>query len=180
MVCLRLRHGFAGARACVPLTGEENMPGLRLLALAVALLAAWAGAGESATAQVARVDRLEVVDHGLFQLRTGERTAAPGTATGWATAASAATLLERTDRVPARRGVAFGVRYIVAGSDTGIGVSLTVTWRFPEPGLKNPATGNVYRQQTTEIDARVGMPGASLYILEEDWEFLPGTWVVEV
>ena len=156
------------------------MPGLRLLALAVALLAAWAGAGASAAAQVASVDRLVLLDHGLFQLKTGQRAAAPGTATGWVTAAEAATLVERTDRVPARQGVSFGVRFFVVGPDTGSDVSLAVVWRFPEPGVKNPATGNVYRQQTTEIDARVGMLSVALYLFEEAWEFLPGTWAVEI
>jgi hypothetical protein len=156
------------------------MRGLRLLTVAVALLAAGVGTSPPVGAQAARIDRMEPVDHGTFQLQVGPREAAPGTATGWITVGQAATLLDGTGRVPARLGVSFGVRFRVGGPRVGEIVRLNAIWHFPEPGLKNPGTGNVYRQQTTEIEVGSGTINGTFYRLDEAWELLPGTWVIEI
>ena len=156
------------------------MPRLRWLTFALALLAAGLGTGAPATGQIPQVERLELVDHGVFQLQTGSRTPAPGTATGSAAEGEGATLIERTGRVPARAGVSFGIRFRVVGPGNGDFVFLDAVWLFPEPGMANHATGKAYRRQTTNMRVALGTLSGSFYLFEEPWELLPGTWGVEI
>src|SRR5712691_8843920 len=69
-----------------------------------------------AHAQTARVDRIEVVEYGIYRTETTKRTETPGTAGGYVRTLTNIRNSEVTRTVPARPGVRFWFRYNVIGA----------------------------------------------------------------
>ena len=84
-------------------------PGRRAFAAALFLVLSCGGAA----AQVARIDRAEVIEDGRYTLTPGPGGSVP-----------AATLVEASDVVPAQVGAQFGFRYILAGEPPEAPVNL--------------------------------------------------------
>lgn len=127
------------------------------------------------------VTRIDVLDFGLYSATTNKQQAAPGSAAGTMNIVGNIAFYQHTDKVPARVGTRFGVKYAVVGSPDGAEVELQVVWRLPEPGLRNPKTGNVYREthqtMTRVIGDRDNVRG---YSLDAEWELVPGNWTLEL
>ena len=135
-----------------------------LLHLASALvLLCWSVAGSSA-----EVRGIDIMEFGIYEL---SRTRASGTEIA---------LVERTDRVPAVLGSAFGVRYHIDGSPLGGEVTITVITKFPEGGLENPETREVRRQDRRDLTSAIGDVRFLGYALSKDWEVVPGQWAFEL
>jgi hypothetical protein len=142
-----------------------------LLASALSMIAA--------TAQSAQVDRIEITEYGLYELKTVKKSDAPGVASG-VLLITEGRLIKRTTTIPAKRGVAFGYTVRLYGSPEGATVTVRDVNIVPEPGLRNPKTGNaVYREEAT-YTRKIGETFRSDYQLSYDWTLVPGKWVFQL
>jgi hypothetical protein len=84
-----------------------------------------------------------------------------------------------TTTVPMRRALHFGFRYRVDGSVAGDAVELTLAVRFPAAMQPIPEGQPLTKHErgTTLADGTVSFTG---YSFDQAWEFVPGTWTLEV
>lgn len=92
------------------------------------------------------VRTLHVLVAGTYRAETAKNVPTAGT-TGLVNFVRNVELLERTTSVPARRGVRFGLRYLVEGLP-GTSVDITFTVRFPPAGLRDPVGGRRHLRST--------------------------------
>lgn len=130
-----------------------------------------------ADAEADCIRSLHVVEVGTYRAETKKNVPTAGT-TGLVNVVSNVVLLERTTSIPARRGVRFGLRYLVDGM-AGAPVDMTFTIRFPPVGLRDPVGGRRYLRSTHSRSIPAGIRLYREYQLEYDWEIVPGTWYFE-
>jgi hypothetical protein len=125
------------------------------------------------------VSGAEIVDSGIYEAATGPTVKTETIADGQAHRLHDKTLKESTDRVPARRGVGFGFRYVLRGLPDG--ASQRVRIRVLHPPLTNPETGKTIDESVWNDDAWIGRPNWHAgWIMDESWELVPGRWVIQV
>jgi hypothetical protein len=149
---------------------------MRFLLIAAVLLAAPA----AATAGDIRVERIDIVDAGIYTVATGEETADPDAPTGTIAAPTTATLVEATTAIPGRRGLEFGLRYVIVGEPAGAEVSLDFVIAYPAPGLVDPAEPEPLRESRFTRPKQIGETIYLGYGFENDWEIVPGEWRFEI
>jgi hypothetical protein len=133
-----------------------------------------------AHAQTARVDRVDVVEYGIYAAEKTKQTDTPGVVAGHTSTVTNIRNKEVTRSVPARREVRFGFRYNVIGAPTGAQVSMTVVHKFPKQGLRRPgAAETVYREEYT-TSKTIGEESYTGYHFDNDWELVPGAWTIEL
>ena len=142
--------------------------GLSLAALSLAVLASGA--------QAAEVERIDVVDKGIYEIVTGEATADPNAPTDVITAVDSEKLVEATDKIAARLGLEFGFRYVLIGAPAGEAVSLDMVYTYPAPGMKDPAEAEPFLETRYARDKIIGDTIYVGYGFEADWEIVPGVW----
>ncbi len=125
------------------------------------------------------VQRLDIVESGIFTAHQDRKVDAPGTAMGTSNIVSDVQLVRETATVPARVGLRFGFRYRVVGKGRGT-VTLTKINHLPAPGLRNPDTGNVTMTERSTIQVSIGETRYTGYSFDHDWELVPGTWTFEL
>ena len=153
----------------------------RVLFRSMALIAfALLGVVGMAAAQQPRIDRIDVVEFGLYEAKKEEARSDPGTPSGRTSIISGVAFYEATTRVPARLGTGFGIRFVPVGAPEGAAAPIRVVWRLPAPGLRNPKSGNTYRESTSNTDVAIGVPRVRGYSLDEDWEIVTGDWTIEL
>ncbi|MCC6887191.1 MAG: DUF3859 domain-containing protein [Hyphomicrobiales bacterium] len=145
--------------------------------LALLFSAAVSGA---ACAQAGRIERVEIVEAGLYEAVTASIQHAPGTATGRRNVLRETKLIAPATRIEARIGVHFGMRYRILGRPSGATVRLVSVTRYPAPGLKNPASDIVQTRGEHMLFATIGAINYRGYVFEQPWEMVPGTWVFEL
>jgi hypothetical protein len=150
---------------------EENMRAL----IAVLLIAATS----PAHSQSATISRIEIVEAGIYQVDKTRTEAAPGTAEGQTNVATNVRLIKATTTVPARIGTTFAVRYRVIGQPTGATVTIKIIGFVPEPGMRNPATGNTTVRNEYTNTRHIGDLAYTSFTFEQDWELLAGKWTFE-
>lgn len=145
--------------------------------------AALVGLGLSiVTAQAACAQKLEIeiLDAGIFEVQILKRK---GTDDGQGHVVNAlrrTRLVARTEIVPVRRCVTFGLRYEVRGRPADAQVSLRMVTRVPAPGLRNPRSGHIAREMETILPRKIGGRYTQVYTLEHAWELVPGVWRLEI
>jgi hypothetical protein len=147
------------------------------IALPLALLMFVSG---MAHAQTPQVDRIDVVEYGIYTTDTERSDAAPGTATGTVRELTNIRHAETTTTVPAQLGVRFGFRFTVVGAPAGAVVPLHYITIFPPPGMRNPATQVIKTQSEYDSSAAIGVTSYKDYGLDNDWEIVPGVWTFQV
>lgn len=153
------------------------MRGPLALLLLVPLLAVVGGA---VAAQGTKVDRVEIVEAGVYRAETKSIEQAPGTATRQRNILSETKLVASTTRIEAKVGVHFGIRYRLVGQPNNATVKLTSVTLYPAPGLKNPkADANQLRGEHSLL-ATIGAVNYRGYVFEQDWEMVPGAWTFEL
>jgi hypothetical protein len=158
----------AGAHAQAPRAGSLEAAGDGALALA------------TENARVPRVERIEVVEYGLYaSTPAGARSApdAPGGAIGQS---SDERHLETTQTVPARLGVQFGFRFLILGEPAGAQATLHVVAVFPPPGLHDAEHKMQFAQSAYDRGDAIGSVGYVAYSLDHDWELVPGAWSMQI
>ncbi len=150
---------------------------MRFLAVAFVLLAFCSAPG----AQTADIERAEVVWAGLYRARILGTVDQPNTAIGRTNQLGDIQKLETTTTVPVRIGVNFGFEYTLVGAPEGGAATVNVVVIPPKAGLLNPQTKRrVYRETWSPSVALVGATTLIGYLLEQDWELVPGLWRFEI
>jgi hypothetical protein len=144
----------------------------------LALLLVVASLGE-ASAQ-AKVDRIEIVETGLYVAETVLIEHAPLTATGQRNILNKTTLLAPSTRIEAKVGVHFGMRYRVVGRPSNATIKLTSVTQYPVPGLKKPGSQAAQHRGEHSLFATISAINYRGYVFEHDWELVPGTWTFEL
>jgi hypothetical protein len=169
-----LPHRRAATAAVLPIAGELLMLRLLPLSLLVIVLAA------VSHAQAQHIDRVEIVEWGIFRSDLQGTLAAPGTATGTENLVANVRLQQVTTTVPALVGTEFGLNFKVVGSPPGVGVRLKHVVRFPKQGLTNPANDKTFSMSEFHSVAIVGQTTYRGYSFDQDWEVETGPWTMEI
>ena len=146
--------------------------------VAVAIVLSLDMATDLASAQT-RVRRCDIVEYGLYDLKTDKQISAPGVAAG-SVAVTKGTLIRTTTDIPAVLGTGFGYRVKLIGDPVGATVTVKDINIVPEPGLRNPSTGNVIYREESVYQRKIGDTWRSDYQLNHDWTLLPGKWVFQI
>jgi hypothetical protein len=141
--------------------------------LGLALASAHAGAQET------RVDRIQVLEYGIYEASVAysERDA------NWVLQSRVGDVrhVKRTRKVPAKLGVRFGFGYVVVGSPQGAKVTLRKVTRFPPPGLKSPAAKQALKFSEVAVTRTIGREAGYVdYGFDDPWELVPGRWTIEL
>jgi len=141
------------------------------------LLAAGCG---NAAAQGVRVERIQIVETGIFQAETTATEKTSGTATGTRHILTGTALMQSTTQIEAKVGLHFGVRFRILGRPNKAPVWLTSVTHYPPPGLKNPDTGFILQRGEHTLAATIGAVNYRGYVFEHEWELVPGPWTFEL
>lgn len=141
------------------------------------MLAAVAG---GALAQGSKIDRIEIVEVGVYRAETKTVESAPGTATRQRNIVTDTRLVAPATRIEAQIGVHFGMRYRVVGRPSGASVKLTSVTHYPAPGLKNPKAGGIQARGEHPLYATISQINYRGYVFEHDWELIAGVWTFEL
>ena len=88
-------------------------------------------------------------------------------------------LLEETRNIPMKKGVQFGIRFIVTeGCDQNKDLIKVVV--FPGEGIVNPKNGKRSKIAYLPATAECGRVNSLLFTFEEKWEMIPGLWSFSV
>ena len=133
----------------------------------------------TACAPTKQVDSVHIVEAGIYRRDDVQERFDP---TVVAQHSQKATLLflKPTATVPLRRGVTFGIRFVVKPLEPVDKVKLRLITRFPSPGLRNPSTGQIAVTDERRYWVATGKPRAFWYTLDEEWEMVPGVWGFEL
>ena len=145
---------------------------MRNLFALVLLLASTVAAGAQT------VDRVKIVEFGVFTRDVIETVPTPGVATGNLTTAKDFKLQQKSDVIVARLGTSFGIRFQTIGVPRGKGVKLTWVTRFPAEGLKDPKNGVFQHNEFTRVHT-IGEDSHRMYSFDYPWEMVPGEWSFE-
>jgi hypothetical protein len=145
-----------------------------------ALLSLLLLASISSTAGAQTIQRIDITEVGIYRLgQVTETRGALGTATGEVHILADINLVQATTTIPARLGVTLGIRYRIVGQ-TGEKVRLKVVWLIPQPGIRNPNTGNTTVRDESDWDRTVGSMFHNGYTFDNPWEIVTGTWTYEI
>ncbi len=133
-----------------------------------------------AHADEVRVDRIDVLDTGIFKVTTGEETVDPNAPTGTISAVTTAINVKATTDIAAELGLEFGLRYVVVGAPAGAAVPLDFVITYPAPGLVDPADPKPLLESRYTKEKEIGHTVYLGYGFENDWEIVPGTWTFEI
>lgn len=144
------------------------------------LLAFAAPALPQAQAPAPAIDRIEITEVGLYRAEVTGSERAPGTATGARSVLSNIAHVTTTTTIEAKLGAHFGFRYRTEGRQQSRPVQLRAILIYPQPGVRNPATGNTIVRSEHALQVRLGQSSYRGYMFEHDWEAVPGTWTFEL
>jgi hypothetical protein len=134
----------------------------------------------AAPAETPTVDRIEIVDRGVYEIVAGAETKNEDTPTGVITAVETEKLVTPGNAVAARVGLEFGFRYRIVGGPDGADVSLDMVYTYPAPGLKSPDTAAPITETRYSRTKKIGATEYLGYAFEKDWEIVPGTWTFAI
>jgi len=123
-----------------------------------------------------RVDKIEIVAAGLYSSKLSGKVVKTDSASGTRAIIASETLLKKTDRVVAKPGVEFGVRYRIVGVPNGQEVPISIVTYYPLQGLYNPTTHQVTWREQLDTKRRVGRVLYESFHFDHDWELVPGIW----
>jgi hypothetical protein len=145
----------------------------------MALLGAGLCLSGSATAQQARIERIMIVEAGLLEARKVDSVPTPGTASGETSVLDSVVFYDASRSVPAQVGMQFGARYRIVGAPAGQAAIVRIKWLVPEPGMRNPLTGEVTQVDEADENVTTGTDRLAGYKFGQSWEVVPGKWTLE-
>jgi len=134
----------------------------------------------SASAETPRIDRIEIVDYGVYSAHIDRQAAAPGTMAGEMNLLNNVEHAVTTRMITAQLGVHFGFRYTVVGGPEGTAVSLHHVTIIPNPGLNNPANHRRKTRNEYDLTSLIGEQSYTDYSFDNDWEIVPGIWTFQI
>ena len=133
-----------------------------------------------AHAQKVKIDRIDIVGKGIYQVAVGKLTPNKQTPTGVVTSVQNAKKIEDTTTVHARIGVEFGIQYVIVGVPKGAQVPIRIVNVYPKQGLRNPKTRETFRRAEIVRNKIIGDVVYTGYAFENAWEIVPGVWKFEL
>jgi hypothetical protein len=85
-----------------------------------------------------------------------------------------------SDRIPAKLGQRFGFGYVLSGGSSKTTVSITHARIFPNGGITNPKTGNLFPSEKVEFRWPIGEKSFIGYLFQEEYTLVPGVWTFQV
>jgi hypothetical protein len=134
----------------------------------------------STAAQAQTIQRIEITEFGIYQTKIEKKVAAPGTAAGLSNIVTDIKHVKTTATIPARIGANFGFRFRIIGRPNGERVTIRKITLIPQPGIRNPKTGNTTVRNEYSFERKIGETAFTNYKFEESWEVAPGTWTFEL
>jgi len=144
-----------------------------LFTLFLAMLVALAG-----PVRAQEATGIDIIEYGLFEIGPSLGEFAPPNMGYRHEIIDSFRHTETTDKVLGRIGAAFGVRYRLTGTGSGI-VPLRIVLRFPEQGLYSPEFRQPLHVDEAEQYSLIGEEGYSGISFDEQWEIEPGFWTIE-
>ena len=130
-----------------------------------------------ALAQAPRIERIDVVEHGIY---TADKTGCQRDEQGIERCArSNIRHAATTWTVPAQLGVEFGLKYRVAGTPAGAPIKIKRVWLLPAPGFQRPGATEAIRRLERVDSTTVGKTEFAEYGFDDSWELITGPWVLE-
>ena len=123
---------------------------------------------------------IEIESFGIYHAEIKGVIPNRNTGSGFSNEIGGISLAERTDCIPVRKGLVFGLTVVPAGQAKGLPVNLRYIWRFPPPGLKNPQTGTTCLYDELSREFEFGRADIITYGFDADFEMLPGQWQFEI
>ena len=133
-----------------------------------------------AHAQKVKIDRIDIIGKGIYQVAVGKLTPNKLTPTGVITSVQNAKKIEDTTTVHARIGVEFGIQYVIVGVPKGARVPIQIVNVYPKQGLRNPKTRETFRRVEIVRNKIIGDVVYTGYAFENAWEIVPGVWKFEL
>lgn len=126
------------------------------------------------------VSSVRIVDFGQYSVRvTDHRTKAVNTASGeLKSIADNERLIAQTTNIPARTGTSFGFRFVPEGHPAGMVVPLV--FRAVHPPMKAPHSSVTVHEEVFQWRCRIGDQWRFIYGIEEEWEAVPGEWILQL
>jgi len=150
------------------------MPSTRALVLSLLLLLPVA-----AEAQAPKVDRIDVIEAGIYQVVVKSNLADPKVPSGTRQNLNGAKLVKATNTIPAVLGTRFGFRFKIVGEPTGGPVALKWVIRFPPPGIRNERN-QLQRSYEENIATAIGTEEYRDALFDSPSDLVPGVWTMEV
>ena len=88
-------------------------------------------------------------------------------------------ITDRTDQIPGKIGVHFGIRYIVNSLPKGATMYVTHVIKFPGDGIQQ-ADGTMRKERRWISAVRMGYPAFYGFSFDQPGEIVPGKWTFEV
>ena len=157
---------------------------MRIVIVAILFMAGVAAAqaqGGSAGTQTQSggLEGVDVIAAGIYKLGATKEIKDRTISTGQRTVANT-TLVRRTTNIPAKPEMVFGIDIHILGKPAGRSVPLHIVWRYPQPGLKNPATGTAKLSDEYDETRKLDETTTYYWTLGPDWTLVPGEWVIEI
>lgn len=125
------------------------------------------------------IERVAILERGIYSAESTGATAAIATL-GAVQRVRNAKLVESTTRIPGRRMVRFGVRYVVHGAPLGAETEIRLVTRFPD---REPAGASDHRMRHLyseyKIRSVLGSAAYREFLFDDVREIVPGEWVFE-
>jgi hypothetical protein len=133
-----------------------------------------------AHAQAPRIDRLDNIKPGVVSISEVKTINDANISTGQRLEGGSPKIVSVSKDIAIKLGRVFGVQVRIIGKPAGVKAPIKVIWRYPEPGLKNPATGTTKFTDEYTDSRPIGESPVFYWNLAEEWTLVPGTWTLEL
>jgi Tol biopolymer transport system component len=122
------------------------------------------------------VTTIDITEYGIYKAEVIKS----GTSLDvFSTVQTPATLIEQTEKIPAKLGTRFGFRYTINGYSKGEKVD--ITFKIISPVIKRPNDNKEFSAQEVVImDNAIGYNTYCEYVFEKTWEMVPGEWRLQL
>jgi hypothetical protein len=130
-------------------------------------------------AESVRVEGVVITEFGIYQTDDKKVVDDPNLAGNKRVVTSNVVRKAETTQIPGQLKTIFGVRYKIVGAPVGQPVELQFATKFPDPGLKDPSSGQAIRDNSFAQIRTIGDIHYRGYGFDNDWEIVPGKWTFQ-
>lgn len=141
-----------------------------LIAVALLLLPLVAAAAE--------VTGARILDFGVYTNKSVDKTTLSGSETGTRNTFTKDDIkfVEKTDKIPARLGVCFGIKYVIDGKPAGSDIAIKKI--ILHPAIKKD--NKTYTSSEVDLTRTIGAESVSGYAFGFDYLLVPGDWTIQL
>jgi hypothetical protein len=150
-----------------------------LLYTSIAASLAQAEPPTSPAADTPRVDRIEIIEKGLYEAPIIKKVEDPTKSSGQRIVYGKREHVKDTADIPATQGTQFGFRYRIIGEPKDAKAMLRIIVVYPGEGRHNPHTGKTMKQDEFPHTPMIGGTDSFVYTLGS-WGREPGVWTFQV